>query len=450
MKAITTILLIGLSISSLNLRAQDPRAQEGLQPFKKKESGNALMITIQGQDENVKDYLSQAFKDFTGKKSKLKIFGGINEYEGVVFTPVSTNPFDYYFKVARAGDKNSNQATITMFVKQGSEFLDSRLYPREMNAAMDYLEGLDWEVKKYEHELAIDAQTKLIDKSVKDHQVMVQDSIKLQHQLAETLQAIEQNKMDRANQLLKIDGENQRMSDLEYELGLMQRGKEIYYNAASRGELTAPREAPVSQLDEREPYFEEQRVGYSNDERARQNDPRLRYEEAPQYEERYEQPQRYSQPQRLEPAYEQQPARYEDQRYEQPQQPARYERNTNSREERRVETQQVYPATESDQRYQNNQYYDPRDEKPAPQQYDQNTYMRRDQRVDDRYPAQAPAERSVQLTRYERLEDGRFIKYEDGRYIRLADGRFVLYKNVVQEAPRDTLPAKTTDRRYRP
>ena len=67
----------------------------------------------------------------------------------------------------------------------------------------------------YELELAIEEQNKVLDKATKDHEKMVSDSVKLEKKLAETIQEIETNKIDRKNQLEVIAQEKVKLSEFQ-------------------------------------------------------------------------------------------------------------------------------------------------------------------------------------------------------------------------------------------
>ena len=81
------------------------------------------------------------------------------------------------------------------------------------------MKGLEMEVKKYEFQVAIDDQAKLIEKAEKDYDKMHSDSLKLETKLAETLQALEEIKVNRATQKVKIAEEKDRLQEFRTELG---------------------------------------------------------------------------------------------------------------------------------------------------------------------------------------------------------------------------------------
>lgn len=199
---------------------------EGTANFSRKISGNALSITVQGQPKNVTTVLDQKFLAGTGSKGKNK--GGMRTYEGARFRTLSTSTLDMYYKVEKASRSDANNSRVHLFLSAGNyNFLNSNKYPDEMRGAREILEGLQLDVTIYELELAMDEQGKVIDKEIRNHERMVKDSVDLEVKLAETQTAIEENKVDRANQLIKIDEERNRLMDFKKELHRLKTGEAL-------------------------------------------------------------------------------------------------------------------------------------------------------------------------------------------------------------------------------
>ncbi|MEL6632267.1 MAG: hypothetical protein AAFQ83_12390 [Bacteroidota bacterium] len=218
------LLLSFIFFSLLSVQAQ--KVNEGKQEFMKKTTGNAFTITIQGQEKNVLAVLDQKFR--SGLNTKPKSKSGFHYYEGVTFSEIANNRWDYYYKADRASRKSSSETRITVFVSAGNNnFLTSTNYPNEMGKLTEMMEGLQLDVKIYEMGLLISEQKKVVAKEAKVHEKMVTDSVKLEIELAETLQSIDQNKLDRKNQLQLIEQEKDRLATFKAQLAELKQGEPL-------------------------------------------------------------------------------------------------------------------------------------------------------------------------------------------------------------------------------
>jgi hypothetical protein len=219
MKTILTALFLLVGVCSLQLSAQT--ANEGARTFAKKSTANGISIVVMGQPKNVETVLDEKLQKVTGTKSKS--YKSLRVFEGARAQNISASTLDIYYEVEKAAKDDDTHSRVTIFLSSGNEnFLDSRDYPDEVNATAEMLEGLEHEVNIYEMKLAIDEQQKVIEKANKDHEKMVKDSVSLEVKLAETLQAIEENKVNRANQLLKIAEEGVRLEEFRRELARLE------------------------------------------------------------------------------------------------------------------------------------------------------------------------------------------------------------------------------------
>lgn len=208
----TLILFWGMS----GLLAQE--VHETSRKFMKKSAGNALSIVIQGQPKNVEHVLNDLFKSQTGNKGKTS--KGVTAFEGSVFRRISSGTMDYYFEVEKPSKGDEIHSRVSLFIAEGNQnFISSSTHPEQMKAAKTFMKGLEMDVKKYEFQVAIDDQTKLIEKEEKNYEKMYQDSLKLETKLAETLQALEEIKVNRASQKVKIAEEKDRLVEFRTELG---------------------------------------------------------------------------------------------------------------------------------------------------------------------------------------------------------------------------------------
>ncbi|MEL6252707.1 MAG: ribosomal protein L7/L12 [Bacteroidota bacterium] len=219
-------LISALLILTTTLMAQ---VSEGVQAFAKKESGNALTITLEGQPKNVAEVLNRKFKAETNSKGKamrgLKTLGGgMKTFTGVRYSAISSATMDYTYRVEKAKGTKDHSVVHIWMSTGNNNFIDSGSYPDEIDYAVEMMEGLQHEVSVYEFELMIDEQEKVASNAVKTHDKLVKDSIKLEDQLAKLLDQIEQNKADRAAQLITISQEEQKLADFRIDFEELKTG----------------------------------------------------------------------------------------------------------------------------------------------------------------------------------------------------------------------------------
>ncbi|MEM8887006.1 MAG: ribosomal protein L7/L12 [Bacteroidota bacterium] len=227
MKMLKSLTLISaLLILTTTLMAQ---VSEGVQAFAKKESGNALTMTVEGQPKNVAEVLNRKFKAETNSKGKavrgLKTLGGgMKTFEGVRYSAISSSVMDYTYRVEKAKGTKDHSVIHIWMSTGNNNFIDSGSYPDEVDYAVEMMEGLQHEVSVYEFELMIEEQEKVATNAVKTHDKLVKDSIKLEDQLAKLLDQIEQNKADRAAQLITISQEEQKLADFRVDFEELRTG----------------------------------------------------------------------------------------------------------------------------------------------------------------------------------------------------------------------------------
>lgn len=223
MKWFSTLTLI-CSLAFLPFALKGQQASEGSYPFMKKESGNGLSMVLQGQPKNVEAVLDEKLKDGTGIKGRKR--SGNRAYENARYRKISPESLDIFYRVERASRGDKTNSRVFLFLSSGNNnFLDSKTYPDEIASAKEFLAGLPLAVEIYEMGLVIENQQKVIEKEIKRHEQMVKDSISLEAKLAETIQAIENNKQDRGNQLDKIANERARMEEFREKLKGLKGGR---------------------------------------------------------------------------------------------------------------------------------------------------------------------------------------------------------------------------------
>ncbi|MCI4667252.1 MAG: hypothetical protein MRZ79_03760 [Bacteroidia bacterium] len=216
----TTIFLF---LFQTNLFAQD--VMEGIEDLPKKEKGNALSITVEGEVRNVQEVMDQLFKEGTGSKVRPK--SGLRMAQGARFGEISSKTLDYMYRVERASRKDKLRSTVTLFISSGNgNYMTSEEFPDEMEAAKAMLEGLQLNVNIYEMELLIGEQEKLIGKEEKTYEGLQRDSVKLEQVLLETQASLDENKADQSNQRSKISTEKERLETFKLQLDELRNRKD--------------------------------------------------------------------------------------------------------------------------------------------------------------------------------------------------------------------------------
>lgn len=200
-------------------------ATEGLRPFVKRASGNAISIIYTGQPKNVQDVLEEWLEEASGERTSNR--NGFRALEGVRVQAFSESTLDYYFKVDKVSRQDDEHSEVTVFVSAGNDnFITSGTNPEIVNELSYWLESMQREVALYEIELAMEAQQKVIEKAEKEYEGLQRDSIRLQTTLAETLAAIEENKSSNITQRATIVTEKEQLQAFGEELEIVRRGPE--------------------------------------------------------------------------------------------------------------------------------------------------------------------------------------------------------------------------------
>jgi hypothetical protein len=190
------------------------RPIEAPETFQRGVTANAVSITLAGQQKNVEKVVDDKFQAGTGKKSKP--YKGLIFFSGVRYPALSPATLDIYFRVDKPSRNEDNLSKVVVFLSSGQEnFISSNTHAEEIENLEAILDELPFEVRKYELQLAIEEQQKVIDRDIREHERMVKDSVALQKTLADTYKAIDENKTSRSNQLKKIDEGKVKKAELE-------------------------------------------------------------------------------------------------------------------------------------------------------------------------------------------------------------------------------------------
>lgn len=181
--------------------------------------GKCLVVELEGQQKNVESVLADKFKKLKGKKEK-----GFEAFKAQIFTEISANTLDIYYKVET---KKENQSKVILFLATGYDnWLNPNDHATELNNAKKMLDGLAAEVRRYELNLAIEAQTKVVEGALKTQADLEKDLAKLGSDLEKLQQEIEENKKDQEEnkktqeeQKKTIEAEKKTLEELQKQLG---------------------------------------------------------------------------------------------------------------------------------------------------------------------------------------------------------------------------------------
>ncbi|MCB9234415.1 MAG: hypothetical protein H6581_22365 [Bacteroidia bacterium] len=200
--------------------AQQPKATEGSGNIGKGE-GTYISITCLGKPNNVEDLLKEKIKKMKGKKGSEK---GWEVIEQAVWPEITDKTLDYYYRVEKAGNDESKIMFALSF--GNANFISAKEDGGAINGVKQMLENLVEEIRVYEIQLAIDAQTKVVEGAVKDEEKLVGEGEKLTKDQAKLEKELEQNKKDQeANkksqeeQKKVVEQEKKLLGELQKKLG---------------------------------------------------------------------------------------------------------------------------------------------------------------------------------------------------------------------------------------
>jgi uncharacterized protein YycO len=195
------------------------KASEGTEKSPLGTDGKCLMVELEGQQKNVEAVMEAKFKKLKGKKEK-----GFDAFKAQIFSEISSTTLDIYYKVET---KKENQSKVVLFLATGYDnWLNPNDHAAELNNAKKMLEGLAAEVRTYELNLAIEAQTKVLEDAVKTQADLEKDLAKLgtdleklQKEIEDNKKAQEENKKTQEEQKKAIETEKKTLDELQKQLG---------------------------------------------------------------------------------------------------------------------------------------------------------------------------------------------------------------------------------------
>lgn len=210
--------------SGISLFAQNsPKASEQKESFHSKMKGNAIVITLEGQKKNVEKVIESSFPGNKITKEK----GGLSGIMQQSIKGMYKRPLDLYWRVEKADEE---QSRIVMFLANGFDnFLSSQKSKKDIESVSTFLEGLQLEVRKYELNLVIEAQQKVIgqaekqqEKLERENEKLLKNKAKLEEQLEQNKKDTEENLLNQENQKETIASEKQLLEELKLRLESLQ------------------------------------------------------------------------------------------------------------------------------------------------------------------------------------------------------------------------------------
>ncbi|HEX2899627.1 MAG TPA: hypothetical protein VHS96_07910 [Bacteroidia bacterium] len=213
------ISLIAAMLTLMFVSGWAQKATEGTEKSPLGTDGKCLTVELTGQQKNVEAVMENKFKKLKGKKEK-----GYEAFKAQVFPEISSNMIDIYYKVET---KKDNESKVILFLSTGYDnWLNPTDHSSELNNAKKMLEGLAAEVRTYELNLAIEAQTKVLEGAVKtqadlekDLAKLGSDLEKLQKEIEENKKSQELNKKTQEEQKKAIETEKKTLDELQKQLG---------------------------------------------------------------------------------------------------------------------------------------------------------------------------------------------------------------------------------------
>ena len=165
------------------------KASESNEQSPLKTNGNAVTVTLEGDHKNVEAVLKEKFKKLKSKSEK-----GFQAYKGQIYSPLSSEMLDFYWKVEK---RKNNESKVILFLSKGYDnWLTSQEDATTINNAKKMLDDLVSEVRKYELGIAISAQTKVVEKETKNMEKLAKEGEDLVKDHEKLTKEIEQNKVD--------------------------------------------------------------------------------------------------------------------------------------------------------------------------------------------------------------------------------------------------------------
>lgn len=146
-------------------------------------------------------------------------YKGFQRYTDIVFTLLSPEKIDFYFKVTGKSKKESEISTLTVAVSKGPEnFISSTEDAALIDALKQYMAGLNNKFVIQKLQFEIDDQTKVVEKAEKKLNNLKDEGDSLKKRLKDTQDAIARNLAEQDAQKAQAEAERKALDALKAKL----------------------------------------------------------------------------------------------------------------------------------------------------------------------------------------------------------------------------------------
>jgi hypothetical protein len=173
-------------------------------PYPPEASENALIKKMEG--------LGYKTKEEKGLFNKDK---GFRVYKSAFINEISSNSFDYIFKVERKSRKEKDESQIYMVIMKGSDNVIRGFDSYSMGVAKNFLNSLLPEVEAADLELKIKDQEEVVATVEKKQRKLEDDLSDMEKKLKKLQEDIEDNKKDQERQKQEITNQRNALDVLK-------------------------------------------------------------------------------------------------------------------------------------------------------------------------------------------------------------------------------------------
>lgn len=189
------------------ITASSQSAYEGTVEFSKKKQ-DAYVIDFPYQPQAVEDALVKKMEGLGYKTREEKgLFNkdkGFRTYKAAYITAISSNSFDYIFKVERKSRKEKDEAQLYMIIMKGTENQARSFDAYSVSNVKTFLNSLMPDVEAADLELKIKDQEDVVSGAEKKQRKLEDDLNDMEKKLKKLHQDIEDNKKDQEKQKQEI------------------------------------------------------------------------------------------------------------------------------------------------------------------------------------------------------------------------------------------------------
>lgn len=146
-------------------------------------------------------------------------FKGFQKYAGILFTNLSSEKIDFYFKVDPKSKKEKDKSIVYVVISKGYDnFVSSSSDPAIIEATKQYLSGLIDKFGQQKIKLAIEEQKEIVEKADKKLNSLVVTAESLKTKLKEIEDSIVKNAQEQETQKTVLAKEKELLENLKLQL----------------------------------------------------------------------------------------------------------------------------------------------------------------------------------------------------------------------------------------